>query len=97
MELLARKTEHEVLSQLAAIERENGARLKDKEKVYALFHGEGRGSMTQAAKGTAWGLFNAVAEYEDYYKKARRAESRAFGAGADRKAKAFEECLALVW
>lgn len=95
-ELLARAESPDVLSRLAAIERDRGAQLQHRERCVALFEGEGRGSQTPAAAGTAWGVFNAVAEYEDYFRPRRQEESRAFGTGADRKAAAFDACLALA-
>ncbi len=66
--------------------------------VRELYRGEGQGSDSQAAAGTAWGLYNAVAEFEDY-RRGRGVESvkrnALFGGRADTKAQAFEICLAV--
>lgn len=70
-----------------------------REQVLALFDGKGRGMDTVAASGTAWGLFNAVVEYEDYRwaKNPQQAlESAVFGARADVKDAAFEMCAAVA-
>ena len=65
-------------------------------RIVALYAGDGKGSETQATKGTAWGLYNAVAEYENHEKKYRRASSMVFGVGARRLQKTFDECLTLA-
>jgi len=66
-----------------------------REQVLELVGGKGRGSDTEAAKGTAWGLYNGVVEYEDYRwaRNPKQAlESSLFGPRADAKDRAFEEC-----
>jgi len=89
--LLARaSTDTDALDKLAAWERENGAQVEHRNNAFGLFAGDGRGSLSEAAAGTAWGAYNAVAEYEQYLKKFRKAESIAFGAGKDRIANAFD-------
>jgi phage/plasmid-like protein (TIGR03299 family) len=89
--LLARAaTDADALDKLAAWERENGAQVEHRKSAFALFAGDGRGAQSEAAAGTAWGAYNAVAEYEQYLKKFRKAESIAFGAGKDRIAGAFD-------
>lgn len=70
-----------------------------REQVLALFNGNGVGMNTVAAAGTAWGLYNAVVEYEDYRwsKNPQQAlESAVFGARADVKDEAFERVAALA-
>ena len=66
----------------------------------ALFEGEGRGMDHPAAKGTLWGLYNAVVETEDYrrggYSEDNTAFERLFGERAQTKERAFETCLALA-
>lgn len=84
------------LDKLAAWERENGRQQVHREKTFALFDGDGVGSMSEAAKGTAWGAYNAVVEYEQYLKRFARPESVVFGAAADRIKTAFSECHALA-
>jgi phage/plasmid-like protein (TIGR03299 family) len=84
-------TNNDALDELAAWERSNGAQVEHRNQTFGLFAGAGRGAMSQAANGTAWGVYNAAAEYEQYLKKARRAESMMFGAGKDRVADAFNE------
>lgn len=69
-------------------------------KAYALYDGQGRGSELAAAKGTAWGLLNAVTEFVDHERRARSAEYRLdsawFGQGAALKQRALDKALALV-
>ena len=70
-----------------------------REQVLALFGGKGTGMDTVAAKGTAWGFYNAAAEYEDcrWGKNPQEAvESAVFGQRADVKGLAFEKCCALA-
>ena len=86
----------ENLAALAAWEKSNKSQLVSRESVYNLYQGQGIGSMTPAAQGTAWGAYNAFVEHEDYVKKYRKAESVVFGAGYDRKVQAFNETLALA-
>lgn len=63
-----------------------------------LFHGQGQGSDHPAADGTAWGLYNAVVELEDY-RRGRGPESISelalYGTRAKTKALAFEACLGI--
>lgn len=60
----------------------------------------GPGSELQSAKRTAWGLVNAVTRFEDFDSRARSNENRfnsaQFGPAANRKAKTFDNALALV-
>ncbi len=86
----------ENLDALAAWERENGRQQVHRDKTFGLYSGDGTGSMTEAAKGTAWGAYNAVVEYEQYLKRYTRPESVVFGAGADRIKTAFTNSLALA-
>ena len=69
-------------------------------KVQALFEGEGRGAELAAAKGTAWGLLNAVTEFVDHERRARNQEYRLdsawFGQGAVLKQRALGHALQLV-
>jgi phage/plasmid-like protein (TIGR03299 family) len=67
---------------------------------------QGRGAELKGAKGTAWGAFNAVAEFVDYYRptvgstnfevRAGRADSLLFGTGKAMKQRAWDEALALA-
>ena len=70
------------------------------EKVQNLYEGKGRGSDMASARGTAWGLLNAVTEYVDHEKRARSSEYRMdsawFGQGAVIKQKALNAALQLV-
>lgn len=43
-------------------------------RVQALYDGQGKGAELEAAKGTAWGLLNAVTEYVDHERRARSTE-----------------------
>ena len=67
-----------------------------RKSVVGLYEGDGLGSTTLATQGTAWGLYNAVAEYENHKKKFRQPSSMVFGAGARRLQKTFDECLMLA-
>ena len=90
-EVLVKRAEHrEYIRQHRVVARE---------QVLNLFDGKGKGMDTTAAAGTAWGLFNAVVEYEDYRwsRNPKGAlESSVFGPRADTKDTAFDECAALA-
>lgn len=70
------------------------------EKVQTLYEGKGRGAELESARGTAWGLLNAVTEYVDHERRARSSEYRMdsawFGQGAVIKQKALNAALQLV-
>jgi phage/plasmid-like protein (TIGR03299 family) len=70
------------------------------EKVQNLYEGQGRGSDLESARGTAWGLLNAVTEYVDHERRARSSEYRVdsawFGQGAQIKQRALNSALRLV-
>lgn len=69
-------------------------------KVKSLYEGQGHGAEMASAKGTAWGLLNAVTEYVDHEKRARsdehRMDSAWFGQGATIKQRALESALQLA-
>jgi phage/plasmid-like protein (TIGR03299 family) len=69
-------------------------------KVQSLYEGQGRGADLEAAKGTAWGLLNAVTEYVDHERRARsneyRMDSAWFGQGAVIKQRALDTALLLA-
>lgn len=70
------------------------------EKIQNLYEGKGRGSELESARGTAWGLLNAVTEYVDHERRARSSEYRVdsawFGQGAQIKQRALNSALRLV-
>jgi phage/plasmid-like protein (TIGR03299 family) len=70
------------------------------QQVLALFEGRGRGSDLPSAKGTAYGLLNAVTEFVDHERRARgtdyRLDSAWFGQGAAIKQCALNEALQLI-
>lgn len=51
---------------------------------------------SEATRGTVWGAYNAVCEYEDFARPRTTARSRFLGAGKDRKEAAFSACMTLV-
>lgn len=69
-------------------------------KVLELYAGHGRGAELASAKGTAFGLLNAVTEFVDHERRARntdyRLDSAWFGTGANLKSEAFEQAIALI-
>lgn len=69
-------------------------------RVQELFEGHGHGAQLAAAKGTAWGLLNAVSEYVDHERRARsqeyRLDSAWFGQGAALKQRALDQALQLA-
>lgn len=68
-------------------------------QVLQLFDGRGKGSELRSAKGTAWGLVNAVTEYTDWHKGSdlsRRLDSAWFGKASELKEKAFNLALKLA-
>lgn len=69
-------------------------------KAIDLFEGKGKGADLASAKGTAWGLLNAVTEFVDHEKRARSADYRMdsawFGQGASLKQRALHTALSLV-
>ena len=60
--------------------------------MQSLYEGQGRGAELEAAKGTTWGLLNAITEYVDHERRARSNEYRMdtawFGQGAVLKQRA---------
>ncbi len=69
-------------------------------KVQAMYEGQGKGAELASAKGTAWGLLNAVTEYVDHEKRARsqeyRLDSAWFGQGASLKQRALDYAIQLA-
>jgi phage/plasmid-like protein (TIGR03299 family) len=69
-------------------------------KAHSLYDGRGKGAELASAKGTAWGLLNAVTEFVDHEKRARSADYRMdsawFGQGAILKQRALHAALILV-
>ena len=69
-------------------------------KIMDLFDGKGIGSDMVSAKGTAWGLLNAVTQYADHDRVTRSTDSRLdsswWGSWEMNKRKMFDECLKLA-
>lgn len=67
-------------------------------KIMSLFQGEGKGSMLETSRETAFGWLNACTEYVDHHVRARSEENRTaaalWGQGADLKQRALEIALA---
>jgi hypothetical protein len=81
--------------------RDGEIRVADERRVQALelFKGAGTGMKNRAAYGTAWGLYQAVVELEDWKggsKGAGLAHSVLFGERADTKERAFDATMAVV-
>lgn len=67
--------------------------------VLQLFKGKARGSDMKSAKGTAWGLVNAVTEYVDHYAgkdQSNRLRMAWFYDGNILKRRAFDEALKMA-
>lgn len=73
------------------------------DKLSELFE-SGKGTDIKGVKGTAWGAYNSVVEYVDFYRSSRdtgdiqsnRANSILFGSGATIKQRAWDQALVLV-
>jgi len=69
-------------------------------KATSLFNGQGKGADLASAKGTAFGLLNAVTAYVDHERRARSTDNRLdsawFGQGATIKQRALEQALLMV-
>lgn len=69
-------------------------------KIMTLFNGNGKGAEMASAKGTAFGLLNAVTEFVDHERRAmsadHRLESAWFGQGATLKEKALDQALLMI-
>jgi phage/plasmid-like protein (TIGR03299 family) len=67
--------------------------------VLGLFNGDGMGAQMDGARGTAWGLVNAVTEYFDHKKPTRtddaRLDSAWFGSSSRIKAAAFDLAMTI--
>ena len=72
---------------------------KGEAEILRLFAGKGRGSDLESARGTAWGLVNAVTQYVDHESGAKSIDHRLdrafFGTGEDLKNRAMVAALAL--
>jgi phage/plasmid-like protein (TIGR03299 family) len=70
-----------------------------RDTIKELFEGKAKGADLPEFKGTAWGLYNSVVEYVDYYRAIGKSSSRLeniwFGSGATIKEKAFDLCAKL--
>jgi phage/plasmid-like protein (TIGR03299 family) len=68
--------------------------------ILSLYQGRGMGSDMPGVRGTAWGLVNAVTEWEDHHNKARTADAKLdsafFGKGDEIKSAAMFKALELV-
>ncbi len=69
-------------------------------KALELYQGRGKGADLDSAKGTAFGLLNAVTEFIDFERRARssdhRLDSAWFGQGAAIKQKALEQAVLMA-
>jgi phage/plasmid-like protein (TIGR03299 family) len=80
---------------------EKSTRLENIQDQLTVLFERGKGAELPGVKGTAWGAFNAVAEYVDHYRSTKgdeadsRAKSLLFGSGREIKQKAWDEALVL--
>jgi phage/plasmid-like protein (TIGR03299 family) len=71
--------------------------------VMDLYEGRGMGADMETAKGTAWGLYNAVTQYLDYETPSsqktplKSLKSNLVGRGANIKRNAFDQALELAY
>ena len=83
--------------QPALVEPWEKACLKLTDRRTAVSHlFESSPTRTTATTGTLWGAYQAVIEYEDYYRPRATAMSKVFGVGKERKEVAFSACMSLV-
>lgn len=78
--------------------KQPGRMMNIRKEVLDRFEGEGMGSDLPTSQGTAWGLYNAVAEYADHSKggKANRLNAAWFGDGARLKQEALNLSLQTI-
>lgn len=69
-------------------------------RAMLLYEGKGRGADLDSARGTAWGLVNAVTEFVDHERRARSTDNRLdsawFGTGAQIKQQALTQALLMA-
>ncbi len=92
-----------ILAPNVPMEDQSTQSLNKCDQILSLYNGLGMGSAMDSAKGTAWGLVNAVTEYVDHHSPVRganasdnRFDSANFGKGDFLKSEAFEAAMALV-
>jgi phage/plasmid-like protein (TIGR03299 family) len=97
--------QHVIDRRVHLAEAHNRRQQKYRNAALELFEGKGIGMETPAAKGTAWGCYQAVCECADYRRGTNRggkpevvqvAEAAMFGNRAAEKQRAFDACLALA-
>lgn len=91
---LSDKPDTQNLDLLASWEKGNKSQKAHQDTCLTLF--ESSKTITAATRGTLWGVYNSVVEYEDFAKPRNTATSRFLGISAQRKAKAFDMCMSLV-
>lgn len=88
-----------VATAASAIDDDSKRAPKGEAEILSLFAGLGRGSQLATARGTAWGLVNAVTEYVDHKQGAKSLDHKLdrafFGSGEDLKNRAMVAALAL--
>lgn len=70
------------------------------DQLEALYH-EGKGAEMKGVRGTAWGAYNAVVEYVDFYRNPKgeaedRSKSILFGSGSLLKEKAWTQAMLIA-
>jgi len=79
---------------------EESASARTVKNVFELYSGTGLGSHLDSAKGTVWGVFNAITEHIDFHRNTRSQDNRLdysmIGQGQDTKSLAYSHALKLV-
>ena len=88
------------IAELFADPRKKFTNERAMKKVLALYSGHGRGAELLSARGTVFGLLNAVTEYVDHERRAKssdyRLDSAWFGTGAGLKDQALKRAITLI-
>lgn len=80
--------------------KEQSTRAKNIMKELSLLFEQGKGTEIAGVRGTAWGGFNAIAEYSDFHRSSaspdKKAQSLLFGSGSQLKQRAWNTALKMI-